>query len=466
MKVYRWKRYGKRYMEVEAMQVLVHNLMAQFTNRQLNITTGNKSKAAERLSSGYRINRTADDAAGLTISEKMRWQIRGLNQASDNIQNGISLIQVADGALEETHSVLQRMRELAVQAANDTNTEADRQAVQKEINQLTEEVDRIANDTNFNSEIYPLLGTQQATYSTITYNPSNLISGNETVIAPSGYSIVNTGHVGFYSFSYETIENAGKFRNAINGLHLEYQAKYLVSTMRISGDRAYLDIRQTDMDDTEMYNAIVKETVPAPQLTVAEGRYEILNDGRYKLDFGETFGYIIIGRSKGEDIPIALNKNGILMANTNTSKVGLIVPQGKYYMDGQGSKLWIQMGAQKDQGMFLSLVDATAKGIGLTSLDVSSYEKSGNAITMIDDAIDVVSEYRSCFGAQQNRLEHAKTVDDNTAENTQSAEAKLRDTDMSEEMVEYSKHSILEQTGQAILAQSNQSTQGVLSLLQ
>jgi hypothetical protein len=141
------------------MQVLAHNLAAQFTSRQLTMTTDKKTKSSEKLASGYKINRSADDAAGLQISEKMRSQIRGLNQASENIQDGISLCQVADGALNESHAVLQRMRELSVQAANDTNSDEDRNAIQQEIDQLTKEVDRIANDTSFNEEIYPLKGT-------------------------------------------------------------------------------------------------------------------------------------------------------------------------------------------------------------------------------------------------------------------------------------------------------------------
>ena len=142
----------------DKMQVLVHNMLSQFTSRQLNINSKEKEKRAEKISSGYRINRSADDAAGLQISEKMRWQSRGLNRASQNIQDGISLIQVADGALQETHNILQRINELAIQAANDTNEKIDREAIQGEIAELIEEVNRIANDTSFNTHIFPLNG--------------------------------------------------------------------------------------------------------------------------------------------------------------------------------------------------------------------------------------------------------------------------------------------------------------------
>lgn len=148
----------KLLMEEITMQVLAHNVLSQFASRQLNIAENSKRKRSEKLSSGYRINRSADDAAGLQISEKMRSQVRGMNRASENIQDGISMIQVADGALEETHAILQRARELSVQAANDINQKIDRDAIQEEIETLTKEVDRIAYTTNFNNEIYPLLG--------------------------------------------------------------------------------------------------------------------------------------------------------------------------------------------------------------------------------------------------------------------------------------------------------------------
>lgn len=459
------------------MQVLAHNLLSQFTNRQLKITSKEKGQSSEKLASGYRINRGADDAAGLQISEKMRSQIRGLNQASRNIQDGISLCQVADGALNETHSILQRMRELSVQAANDTNQELDRDAIQSEINELTKEVDRIANDTSFNHGIYPLLRNKiiakPESNNAITYDPADLISGIESAITGNAYSILDSGK-GSYGISYETLENASKFEKAINNLHLEYQNQYVVSTFRIEGNKAYYDIRQTDLGSTDMYHAIMAGTVPTPQLTVAKGNYEVLNDGSYKLNFGETFGYIIISRKRGLDIPSALNSNAIVNAYKNTPKNGVIIPSDRIIFQvststgSQNNDIWIQTGANSGQGIFLSLVNATAKGVGITdpTLDVTSYDNASTSISRLDNAINKVSSYRSHFGAQQNRLEYARSVDDNTAENTQYAESRIRDADMAEEMVKYSKHNILEQTGQSMLAHANQSTQGILALLQ
>ena len=272
--------------------VVQHNLTAMNANRQLGITTGQQAKSSEKLSSGYRVNRAADDAAGLTISEKMRSQIRGLNKASDNAQDGISLIQTAEGALNEAHSILQRMNELATQSANDTNTTSDRTAIQKEINALTSELDRIASTTQFNTQ--------------------NLLDG--------------------------------------------------------------------------------------------------------------TFS---------------------------------------------GKKL--QVGALQNQKISIKITTMNAKGIGITAgtnNKVDTFTNAGAAMKVFHNAISKVSTMRSDLGALQNRLEHTVANLDNVAENTQTAESRIRDTDMAEEMVEYSKNNILAQAGQSMLAQANQSTQGFLSLLQ
>lgn len=268
--------------------VVQHNLSAMNTNRQMGVVTSALQKSTEKLSSGYKINRAGDDAAGLSISEKMRSQIRGLNKASDNAQDGISLIQVAEGALNETHSILQRMNELATQAANDTNTSTDRGAIQKEIDQLTEEIDRIRSTTQFNTQ--------------------NLLDGNFT-----------------------------------------------------------------------------------------------------------------------------------------------------------GKKL--QVGSLKDQSITLSISNMDATSLKVNSLSVTSFTSAGTAMKAIQDAIDSVSEQRSKLGAVQNRLEHTINNLDTTSENTSAAESRIRDTDMADEMVQYSKNNILAQAGNSMLAQANQQTQGVLSLL-
>ena len=269
--------------------VVQHNMSAMNANRQLGVTTGTLSKSTEKLSSGYRINRAADDAAGLSISEKMRSQIRGLNKASSNAQDGISAIQTAEGALNEAHSILQRMNELATQAANDTNTSADRTAVQSEVSALTKELNRIASTTQFNTK--------------------NLLDGKFT------------------------------------------------------------------------------------------------------------------------------GKN-------------------------------LQVGALANQSISISIGTMNAKALSVDALCVSTFAKAGSAMTAVQKAISKVSTQRSNLGALQNRLEHTVNNLDNVSENTQTAESRIRDTDMASEMVQYSATSIIQQAGQSMLAQANSQTQGVLSLLQ
>ncbi len=275
--------------------IVQHNMAAANTNRQLGITTGSLAKSTEKLSSGYRINRAGDDAAGLSISEKMRGQIRGLQQASTNAQDGISLIQTAEGALNETHSILQRMRELAVQASNDTNVSADRTAISDELSQLKDEINRIADQTEFNTK--------------------TLMTG--------GYSAAG----------------------------MKFQ----------------------------------------------------------------------VGANSGQFISL---------------KIG---------------------------NMRASALDAALVSI---ENQVSDADNATAAITVINSAIEKVSTQRSNLGSVQNRLEHTIANADNTAENLQAAESRIRDIDMAKEMVAYSKGNILQQAAQSMLAQANQSTQGVLSLLQ
>lgn len=269
--------------------VVQHNMAASNANRQLGISTNVLSKSTEKLSSGYRINRAADDAAGLSISEKMRSQIRGLNKASSNAQDGISAIQTAEGALNEAHSILQRMNELATQAANDTNTTVDRNAIQSEINALTSEVSRIASTTQFNTQ--------------------NLLDG--------------------------------------------------------------------------------------------------------------TFS----------------SKN-------------------------------LQVGALNGQKIAIDIDTMNAGALSVNALCVSTFANAGKAMSAVQKAIEKVSKQRSSLGALQNRLEHTVNNLDNVAENTQTAESRIRDTDMASEMVQYSATSIIQQAGQSMLAQANSQTQGVLSLIQ
>ena len=436
--------------------VVQHNITAMNANRMLGVTTTGQAKSTEKLSSGYRINRAADDAAGLSISEKMRKQIRGLSQASTNAQDGISCVQTAEGALTEVHSMLQRMNELAVKAGNGTMSEDDRQNVQDEIDQLVDEIDRVSETTKFNE----------------TY----LLKGDDT-------SNGNTK-------SLEANAEIGQ----IDGL-----------TVTAKADKTY-----TDNDDVKIGKVIVKSsdtnvvTVDADQLTEAAGNIaKITTDGTEVVvtkNDGKTDTYATVDKFKaayaGLDIAgagaVTISKTldtatantddtvtGTYTGNLNSYKVGdsvnvkLAVGASGETALSNGSKallLSFQVGADttSENKISVTMDSMSAKSIGVDGIKVTGSDSTNadKAVDTISDAIKKVSKQRSALGAVQNRLEHTISNLDNVVENTTSAESRIRDTDMAEEMVSYSKNNILMQAGQSMLAQANQQNQGVLSLLQ
>ena len=436
--------------------VVQHNITAMNANRMLGVTSGLQAKSTEKLSSGYKINRAADDAAGLSISEKMRKQIRGLSQASDNAEDGISCVQTAEGALTEVHSMLQRMNELAVKAGNGTMSEDDRQNVQDEIDQLVDEIDRVSETTKFNE----------------TY----LLKGDDT-------SNGNTK-------SLEANAEIGQ----IDGL-----------TVTAKADKTY-----TDNDDVKIGKVIVKSsdtnvvTVDADQLTEAAGNIaKITTDGTEVVvtkNDGKTDTYATVDKFKaayaGLDIAgagaVTISKTldtatantddtvtGTYTGNLNSYKVGdsvnvkLAVGASGETALSNGSKallLSFQVGADttSENKTSVTMDSMSAKSIGVDGIQVTGSDSTNadKAVDTISDAIKKVSKQRSALGAVQNRLEHTISNLDNVVENTTSAESRIRDTDMAEEMVSYSKNNILMQAGQSMLAQANQQNQGVLSLLQ
>ena len=458
--------------------VVQHNMQAMNANRMLNITTGAQSKSTEKLSSGYRINRAADDAAGLTISEKMRKQIRGLDQASTNAQDGVSSVQTAEGALTEVHSMLQRMNELAVQAANGTNSkESDRQAIQDEIDQLTTEIDRVAETTKFN-EIYllkgdsnggtknvfmkgrdaGLKGTLTDSAKTATFVMDDLKAGDKVTIAGKEYSIGSTVADAKGSFAaaakdekvtvdgveYTVAENAGAADAGANKIVLaDIQAKVKAgSTVSYKGKdiTAMNDDNNDgiDDDDSSVISKDVAETKITAELTAAN------NIGT--VDHAAT----VAKTAANGKTTYTITKGYATVADTLSFN--------------------LHVGADADMTNKITVdIDVmNSANLGVKGLNVT--DATGTAATYavdaISDAIAKVSSQRSALGAVQNRLEHTIDNLDNIVENTTTAESRIRDTDMAEEMVEYSKNNILAQAGQSMLAQANQSTQGVLSLLQ
>ena len=460
--------------------VVQHNLQAMNANRMLNITTGSQSKSAEKLSSGYRINRAADDAAGLSISEKMRKQIRGLDQASTNAEDGVSAVQTAEGALTEVHSMLQRMNELAVQASNGTNSQTDRDAIQSEIDQLTTEIDRVAETTKFN-ETYLLKGdadgatkdvymkghdaglkgtlTDGATSATFKVAAGALDAGKKVTIGGKEYSIGSTAAEAKKLYAADAADGTGKVK--IDGK--EYTLK------DTAPDTGAGEISKTELD--KLVKAGVTVEYGGKSLTV-------MNDnGGDGVDDSDSS---IISADKAK----ALMTAELTTANNiGATKTAATITAGTYASD-TGMEFTITKGtaevaeklnfnlhvgsdADMTNKINVNIETMNSSYLGIKGLNVS--DDTGVAATYavdaIADALQKVSDQRSSLGAVQNRLEHTIANLDNVVENTTSAESRIRDVDMAEEMVEYSKNNILAQAGQSMLAQANQATQGVLSLL-
>jgi len=416
--------------------VVQHNLTAMNSNRMLGITTGSQAKSTEKLSSGYKINRAADDAAGLAISEKMRKQMRGLTQASSNAQDGISAVQTAEGALTEVHDMLQRMNELAVKAANGTNSESDRSAIQDEINQLTTEIDRVSTTTKFN-ETYLLKGVNaDGTVGKLTYSTAN---GNVGIDSAKGYST-------------QTVATAAN----TSGQNTDLNTKYSATKIEFhSKTYNLIDINTIGQVSTA---ASCADAASASKLA------DKLNEG---LDSPLNFTDLA---SLMKQIRLD-NAADVKNVSSTTDTNGIQTIKVEAFADiNNNADLSLHVGADStdDNKISMNIANLSARGLGINGLrvDGGTAKDATAAIDVIADALQMVSDQRAALGAVQNRLEHTIANLDNVVENTTSAESQIRDTDMATEMVRYSNNNILAQAGQSMLAQANQSNQGVLSLLQ
>ena len=432
--------------------VVQHNITAMNANRMLGVTTTGQAKSTEKLSSGYKINRAADDAAGLSISEKMRKQIRGLSQASDNAEDGISCVQTAEGALTEVHSMLQRMNELAVKAGNGTMSEDDRQNVQDEIDQLVDEIDRVSETTKFN-ETYLLKGddtgakTYSASYKTPVTNDIGY-AANKTAADLAWYAEGGTTKLTLDELKSDYLEVGTDGKVALK-----------------EGKKLYTEAADT----TGQYGAQKKDKIAAvadiQAVLTAKSTALTLQDGTAVKEADLANYFDADGTYKG----------GLYKAATNGTATEVGAEQIANYVKVTASNasdllLSFQVGADttSENKITVAMQSMSAKSIGVDQLKVTGSDSTNadKAVDTISDAIKKVSKQRSALGAVQNRLEHTISNLDNVVENTTSAESRIRDTDMAEEMVSYSKNNILMQAGQSMLAQANQQNQGVLSLLQ
>ncbi|MDE7416095.1 MAG: flagellar hook protein [Lachnospiraceae bacterium] len=558
--------------------VVQHNLRAMNANRMLGITQGTLSKSAEKLSSGYKVNRAADDAAGLSISEKMRKQIRGLTQASLNAEDGISAVQTAEGALTEVHDMLQRMNELAAKAANGTNALSDRQTIQDEVDQLLTEIDRVAETTKFN-ETYLLKGDKDTVTKYVnakdaglegtlsegavkaTFTMNTLKVGDTIQIAGKSYTIgeyekasdldaPNTDPDTMYTriktalglaqageqitldgVQYTVIddadtENADKnmlktvniVKKVAEGSHAVYKGTNYYAMKDSANPQTGEDelnggIRKDDhangIDDTnanvitaqKAYEMIYQELILANNIGTDVKAAEIdentgmlltnstgkdidggtVNDTTIAKDDLGDHDAIVLGASpniqgqiKEAAYEYSVNidtTNGIINLTTNDNyrdKIRFVINKGQVNVK-ENLNFSLHVGADADMTNKISVgIEALdTAGLGIKGLNVkdSTGAAATYAIDSIADAIATVSSQRSLLGAVQNRLEHTINNLNNVVENTTSAESQIRDTNMATEMVKYSNANILSQAGQSMLAQGNQSNQGVLSLL-
>ena len=562
--------------------VVQHNMSAMNANRMLSGVSSAQSKSTEKLSSGYRINRAADDAAGLSISEKMRGQIRGLNQASTNAQDGISLIQTAEGALNESHSILQRMRELSVQAANGTETDDDREAVQNEIEQLQSELTRISDTTEFNTMklLDGSLGSKSATSTGAKLDGASIATFSATTMTSNsiktdlsglaGSTITDTFEIDGNTFNVDWSKGDAKdflskysvdlsamtdaqtksfatdLETLLNNAAKEAGVKGTV-TVKANATAGKVDIKSNNdgedssfgfvgttattvtqgAADTDSFGAVLlsgqsdankANTVDATMKvnsTIANGSSftmtingtEVKATTTAAINEGDTLKsaatqlqtdiQTAVGKYNAAmgtnltatDFTVTANKDGSLSVEysgdeeitfsfgeytdsttgttgTTASKLGLTHKTSGSSTSDKG--ITLQIGANEGQTMNFTLDEMSADALGVAgkNVDLSTQDSAQKATTAIDAAIKKVSAARGQMGAVQNRLEHTINNLDTASENLQTAESRIRDTDMAEEMVNYSKNSILAQAGQSMLAQANQANQGVLTLLQ
>ncbi len=482
-----------RQFKEEYIMVVQHNLTAMNSNRMLGLTQSSQAKSTEKLSSGYKINRAADDAAGLSISEKMRKQIRGLTQASANAEDGISTVQTAEGALNEVQDMLQRMNELAVKASNGTNSENDRTYIQNEIDQLTTEIDRVAETTKFN-ETYLLKGDKDAVKG-YSYTYGKATAANAAICGKLNTTATgsNTGLRVKVETDGTASAEASKLQNELLKALQKSGARITVAAGATSTANAAISVDGYDIDADGKVSKDGKATNIKLTLTgTASNTSTVAKSDTVTLDSGavttaaktDRVAYYDKDGNKISENALA-NYFTANAAGTNGTKLkdatlydefrNKITTIGNTDVtatkDQVGSlKLSLHVGADatSNNKIELNLDAMSAKGLGVNGIrvDGATSDNADAAIETIKEAIQKVSTQRSALGAVQNRLEHTISNLDNVVENTTSAESAIRDTDMATEMVKYSNNNILAQAGQAMLAQSNQANQGVLSLLQ
>lgn len=467
--------------------IINHNMASLNTYRQLSTNNTNTSKSLEKLSSGLRINRAGDDAAGLAISEKMRGQIRGLDQASRNAQDSISLIQTAEGALNETHSILQRMRELAVQSSNDTATSSDRTEIQKEMDQLSDEIDRISTTTEFNTK--KLLDGSIGNTATVSTNNHGFgtVEVVDSTLKSDTYTFTTTAAA---TLTASITTNTTGFAAA----DLAITAATNIAALKLGDYKLTLTTAATGFD----FSLTNSDGVEVASASGQTGSSAITLSGT--LPDGTATSYVLNGASasltlSAGEVTFSLNayvSAGITITNSAggteyTSSGAITIDDNTFEAGGfkfdldvddvqagnqtsaitvNNQSLTLHIGANENQTMSIDVKQMDTDSLDIDTINVETQTGAESAITSIDNAIQSVSAERSKLGAFQNRLEHTISNLGTSSENMTAAESRIRDVDMAKEMMNFQKNSILSQAAQAMLAQANQQPQGVLQLLQ
>ena len=476
--------------------VVQHNLTAMNSNRMLGVTTKTQAKSTEKLSSGYKINRAADDAAGLSISEKMRKQIRGLTQASANAQDGISTVQTAEGALNEVQDMLQRMNELAVKSANGTNSADDRSYIQNEIDQLVTEIDRVSTTTKFN-ETYLLQGNARGTVSATATDQTVISKLADVKLNAAAGSELVAGDVVLGKVTAEVDATTGGGAligdlsgSVLNALNDAKAGEITITQKQDAGKNLDQYEVKGGTNGTDVVATLTQAQLKTMGVNITAGTGAKAGEMKIQLKWNQTeqkdlqAGLSIdaaadkvtadklkaSGLKVGDEVKVTIKAEQD--ATTGNTVTKLKAYDNAYVPDALNVSLHVGADSSADNKIEMSIESMSAKSLGLVNedgkllVDGKDSTNADNAIDTIAQAIQKVSTQRSALGAVQNRLEHTVNNLDNVVENTTSAESQIRDTDMATEMVKYSNNNILSQAGQAMLAQANQSNQGVLSLLQ
>lgn len=489
--------------------IIQHNLSAGNTECQMGIVKGMQAQSMQCLSSGYRINQAADDAAGLSISEKMRKQIRGLTRGIANTEDGISLCQIGDGALAEVHDMLQRMNELAVKAANGTNSSSDRGMIQQEIESLLTEIDRVGETTKFN-DLYIFRDGNRKMAEVQGMAASSVKEGKPT--ATGRFFQLLGNHVSHTGYMAEPLrdKDVTQYTAPMDNSTLYPDSDPYVSA---HADFSILNGRLSDLVGTQFYvNCCTDDCPKTVKFTdetgvsiqkatrISQGKpYEYISsinigmkkaDGSYYTDATEFVKYIfdsvknIFPYPNSDHVQFAYKGSTLYLYDIDNYQWDPASKEQAYFCDSgdflnqtvqtsgmdnyvepDEKSIWIQSGAEAGDGIMLYFGVVSTASLGINRIDMSTEDGATDAIDQIASAIEKISARRSRIGAQQNRLEHTVKNEQNIVENTTIAESQIRDTDMAQEMVHLSGFNILEQAVTSMLAQANQSNQGVLTML-